>query len=339
MQYEYLRIYLNHNLLCPNCNHAFMVVETGFPSNGTNSPFSWSTKPPQQRNHSNGDHSYNSASRNSSIPGTGHGMYQQENTYEAYNNQSFQLNQYPKTTGSAAYGTQTLEKTNRKHEVNHIYSYFSSGNEFPSGRGRHSNMRQNINNVYASVDCNGDTVAATVGTTVTADAGQVNGINVNGISRERYRSAVSGRKSNVLREIFQLATRGLLIDKAKAAIHEKLQDVNISKSTHLTEKREAKEKRSMLKATSRLMVSSLIIQSRNGRYPTQKMLMWRFLQLMKTILNRSVYLCTLMSQIPISMILIKIAQKEFLAMIKCGLHMIVKMACLVYMQWCRKLFH
>jgi hypothetical protein len=44
-------------------------------------------------------------------------MYQQENIYEAYNNQSFQFNQYPKTTGFAAYGTQTLEKTKRKHEV------------------------------------------------------------------------------------------------------------------------------------------------------------------------------------------------------------------------------
>jgi hypothetical protein len=65
-----------------------MAVETGFPNNGTNSPFSWSTKLPQQ-NYSSGDHSYNSASRNSSIPGTGHGVYQQENTYETYNNQSF----------------------------------------------------------------------------------------------------------------------------------------------------------------------------------------------------------------------------------------------------------
>jgi hypothetical protein len=77
---------------------------------------------------------------------------------------------------------------------------------------------------------------------VTADAGQVNGINAIGISGERYRSAVSGRKSNVLREIFQLDTQGLLIDKAKAAIHEKLQDLSISKSTHLTEKREAGRK-------------------------------------------------------------------------------------------------
>ncbi|KAK3154181.1 hypothetical protein QOZ80_2BG0187280 [Eleusine coracana subsp. coracana] len=242
MQYEYLRIYLNHNLLCPNCHHAFMAIETGYPSNGTNSPFSWSTKSQQQKNHATAEHSYNSASRSSSIPGTGHGVYQQENTYEAYNNQSFQFSQYPKTTEAAAYGTQTSEKTKRKHEDNYIYSYFPSTNEYPSGRGRHSNRRRHISNDYASVDCNGDTLTATAGATVIADAGRINGINANGTSGERYRSAVSGRKANVLREIFQLDTRGLLIDKAKAAIREKLQGLNISTSNRFAEKREAERK-------------------------------------------------------------------------------------------------
>jgi hypothetical protein len=92
------------------------------------------------------------------------------------------------------------------------------------------------------MDCNGDTLAATVGTTVTADAVRVNGINANSVSGERYRSVVSGRKTNVLREIFQLDTRGLLIDKTKAAIREKLQDLNISKSTCFAEKGEAGRK-------------------------------------------------------------------------------------------------
>jgi hypothetical protein len=92
------------------------------------------------------------------------------------------------------------------------------------------------------MDCNGDTLAATVGTTVTADAVRVNGINANSVSGERYRSVVSGRKTNVLREIFQLDTRGLLIDKTKAAIREKLQDLNISKSTRFAEKGEAGRK-------------------------------------------------------------------------------------------------
>lgn len=33
MQYEYLRMYLNHNLLCPNCHEAYFAVEIDPPSN------------------------------------------------------------------------------------------------------------------------------------------------------------------------------------------------------------------------------------------------------------------------------------------------------------------
>ncbi|KAF0934752.1 hypothetical protein E2562_028341 [Oryza meyeriana var. granulata] len=244
MQYEYLRIYLNHNLLCPNCHHAFMAVETGYPCNGTSSSFSWSTKQ-QQQNHK---HSYSSVSRTSGVPGVGHGVYQQENTYESYNNQSFQWNQYSKTNssgGANAYSSTASEKSKRKHEESYIYNYSSSGNEFgqertTSGRGRFSKRRQNINNGYVSVDCNGDnkeTVAATAGTTVLPDVGRANGTLV-----EKFRSAVSGRRANVMREIFQLDTRGLLIDKAKAAIREKLQDLNISATRHIAAKGKVERK-------------------------------------------------------------------------------------------------
>ncbi|XP_006647272.1 uncharacterized protein LOC102709990 [Oryza brachyantha] len=244
MQYEYLRIYLNHNLLCPNCHHAFMAVETGYPCNGTSSSFSWSTKQ-QQQNHK---HSYSSASRTSGVQGTGHGIYQQENSYESYNSQSFQWNQYSKTNSSAGanvYTGTSSEKSKRKHEESYIYNYSSSGNEFgqertTSGRGRFSKRRQNINNGYVSVDCNGDnkeTVAATAGTTVLPDVGRVNGTSV-----EKFRSAVSGRRANVMREIFQLDTRSLLIGKAKAAIHDKLQDLNISATRHIAAKGKAERK-------------------------------------------------------------------------------------------------
>ncbi|KAL5212232.1 hypothetical protein ABZP36_023079 [Zizania latifolia] len=245
MQYEYLRIYLNHNLLCPNCHQAFMAVETGYPCNGTTSSFSWSTKQ-QQQNHK---HSNSSASRASGVTGKGHGVYQQENTYESYNNQSFQLNQYSKTTnavGANAYSrTQASEKAKRKHEDSYIYNYSSSGNEFghertTSGRGRFSKRRQSINNGYISVDCNGDnkeSVAATAGTTVLADVGRVNGTSV-----EKFRSAVSGRRANVMTEIFQLDTRGLLIEKTKAAIREKLLDLNISATRQIAAKGKAERK-------------------------------------------------------------------------------------------------
>ncbi|XP_061358267.1 uncharacterized protein LOC133302498 [Gastrolobium bilobum] len=49
--YEYLRIYLNHTLLCPNCNEAFVAVERGPPPNVFKSP-SWSSR----QQHQNSQH-------------------------------------------------------------------------------------------------------------------------------------------------------------------------------------------------------------------------------------------------------------------------------------------
>ncbi|XP_057450881.1 uncharacterized protein LOC130742799 [Lotus japonicus] len=40
--YEYLRVYLNHTLLCPNCNEAFVAVERGPPPN-VFKPSNWSS--------------------------------------------------------------------------------------------------------------------------------------------------------------------------------------------------------------------------------------------------------------------------------------------------------
>ena len=244
MQYEYLRIYLNHNLLCPNCHHAFLAVETGFPCNGSSSSFSWSTKQQPQQNHNSTKHSYGSTSRTSSIPGTGHGGYQQDNTYDSYNNQGFQWNQYSKTTPSAgtnAYSTQALEKQRRKHDESYSYNYSESGNTYvhektASRRGRFSKRRRHNYDAYTTVDYGGDnkeTVAAsTEPTAVFTDVGRVNGTSV-----ERFRSAVSGRRANILGEITQIDTRSLLLEKAKATVCEKLQELNITSSSRFAERR------------------------------------------------------------------------------------------------------
>ncbi|KAL5213792.1 hypothetical protein ABZP36_002944 [Zizania latifolia] len=242
MQYEYLRIYLNHNLLCPNCNHAFLAVETGFPCNGSSSSFSWSTKQQPQNNNST-KHSYGSTSKTSSIPGTGHGGYQQDGTYDSYNNQSFQWNQYSKTApaaGTNSYSTQALEKSRRKHDESYGYNYSASGNSYghekaTSRHGRFSKRRRHSNDGYTAVDFGGDNrveaVAASTETTAFTDVARVNGT-----SGEKLRSAVSGRRANVLRDISQIDTRSLLIEKAKAAIQEKLQEWNITSSSRLVER-------------------------------------------------------------------------------------------------------
>lgn len=57
--YEYLRIYLNHTLLCPNCNEAFVAAERGPPPN-VFKPSNWSSHQQQQNSrHRSGSNNSN----------------------------------------------------------------------------------------------------------------------------------------------------------------------------------------------------------------------------------------------------------------------------------------
>ncbi|OEL14035.1 hypothetical protein BAE44_0024947 [Dichanthelium oligosanthes] len=201
-----------------------------------------------QQSHNSTKHSYGSTSRTSSIPGTGNGGYQQDNTYDSYNNQSFQWNQYSKTAPAAdtnAYSTQASEKQRRKHDETYSYNYSASGNTYvpektASRRGRFSKRRRHNYDGYTAVDYGGDnkeTVAASAEPAVAfTDVGRVNGTSV-----ERFRSAVSGRRANILGEIAQIDTRGLLLEKAKASLREKLQELSIT-SSRFAEKRRSEGK-------------------------------------------------------------------------------------------------
>ncbi|XP_066344123.1 uncharacterized protein [Miscanthus floridulus] len=121
------------------------------------------------------------------------------------------------------------------------YNYSESGNTYvhektASRRGRFSKRRRHNYDAYTTVDYGGDnkeTVAAsTEPTAVFTDVGRVNGTSV-----ERFRSAVSGRRANILGEITQIDTRSLLLEKAKATVCEKLQELNITSSSRFAERR------------------------------------------------------------------------------------------------------
>ncbi|CAL9110657.1 unnamed protein product, partial [Musa textilis] len=128
MQYEYLRIYLNHNLLCPNCHQAFLAVEIGIPGNAANSSVPWSAKQHQHNSNHNYQlkNGYSSGFGTSTYPGTGAMEFQNGGTFDSYNHQNFQ---WSSLTGSAGTATtadspfqaahlvhKKLEKKRRKHE-------------------------------------------------------------------------------------------------------------------------------------------------------------------------------------------------------------------------------
>ncbi|XP_072950334.1 uncharacterized protein [Typha angustifolia] len=264
MQYEYLRVYLNHNLLCPNCHQAFLAVEIGFPSNGTNSSFSWSSKQHNQNvNHSSTKHhSYGSGSRTSSIPGTGHAGYQAEGNFDSYNNSNYQWGQYSKATGATctnACASQTAnvvhhtsEKRRRKHEAqtttfetnNHVPSYNASANPYgqerPTSRvGRPAKRnKRNINgDTYAGYG--GDDMekwAAGTGKAVGLETQRSNG------SEDNTKARVTA-KQNTFKEYSQVDMRNMLIEKAKMAIHKKLEEWNVAAAAGSADKEKLKQRR------------------------------------------------------------------------------------------------
>ncbi|QHO23598.1 hypothetical protein HN51_047284 [Arachis hypogaea] len=72
--YEYMRIYLNHTLLCPNCNKAFVAVERGLTPNVFKSP-NWSSRQQHQGSRhqsgsNNSNYQWSSQSRMAGFGGT-----------------------------------------------------------------------------------------------------------------------------------------------------------------------------------------------------------------------------------------------------------------------------
>ena len=122
MQYEYLRVYLNHNLLCPNCHEPFLAVETAPPpSNGSKSSAPWNFS--QQRQNSNNQKANKKTSNpgrsSAASPNVGAGGC---NAPDTYNQNNFQWGPFSRTGGgsttaqAATVVQQAYEKVKRERE-------------------------------------------------------------------------------------------------------------------------------------------------------------------------------------------------------------------------------
>ncbi|KAL6142668.1 hypothetical protein ACLB2K_060945 [Fragaria x ananassa] len=108
MQYEYIRVYLNHNLLCPNCHEAFFALEIDPPPTGaTKSSTSWNP------NHDKS--SFNTGrSRDTGAAAAGF--------TESYHQNNFQWGPFSKSSGAssatqaASVVQQAYEKAKRERE-------------------------------------------------------------------------------------------------------------------------------------------------------------------------------------------------------------------------------
>ncbi|KAK7270780.1 hypothetical protein RJT34_26192 [Clitoria ternatea] len=99
MQYEYLRVYLNLKLLCPNCHEAFYAVETAPPpACGIRPATSWNFSQNQQNlNRQLPNKSKSNAGKNNmALPNVGTGSYSKT---DSYNKTTFQWAPFSKTSG------------------------------------------------------------------------------------------------------------------------------------------------------------------------------------------------------------------------------------------------
>ncbi|XP_062112927.1 uncharacterized protein LOC133824076 [Humulus lupulus] len=122
MQYEYLRVYLNHNLLCPNCHEPFFAIETPPPpSNGSKSSAAWNFS--QQRhnpsNHKANKNASNSGKSSAASSNAGAGGL---NGSESHNQNNFQWGPFSRTGGASTAAQaatvvhQAYEKVKRDRE-------------------------------------------------------------------------------------------------------------------------------------------------------------------------------------------------------------------------------
>ncbi|KAK1259886.1 hypothetical protein QJS04_geneDACA015435 [Acorus gramineus] len=239
MQYEYLRVYLNHNLLCPNCHEPFLAVETGAPPASNSYP---------------SHHHHNSNHRNAS------------HRPDSYNSQNFQWGPFSRTAGAASTMASSAAAVQAASVVHHTYEKVRREREeaqaaarreealwrktqssrgvgpVPPKMGRPLKRRKSVDNGGSNGHVrNGvEQVGATKSFSAVSESEQVNGFSVdpNGIRITRHSSCSA-------RELSQFETRNMLMDKAKADIRKKLNEWSEAAASKLAGKEKEKGKNKM----------------------------------------------------------------------------------------------
>ncbi|KAF9619345.1 hypothetical protein IFM89_006532 [Coptis chinensis] len=260
MQYEYVRVYLNCNLLCPNCHEPFLAFETAAPpSNGSSSSAPWPSS--QQRQKSNQHTS------NKNIPSagfTGHDSFNQTNQWGPFSKTTGTGNATasPSTAAQAASVVQqAYEKVKREREVaqaaarrqvvrrktsgskraasNLSPGFFNAGSRSDL-KGERPNKRRSIQE-EARCHFGGnaqDRMATGNETGIPNSAGFKQG------SLDRDKASVPSvpNKPNSTRELSQFELRHMLAEKAKREIRKKLMEWSLSTTGKATQKEKRKEK-------------------------------------------------------------------------------------------------
>ncbi|XP_065869687.1 uncharacterized protein [Euphorbia lathyris] len=236
MQYEYLRVYLNHNLLCPNCHEPFLAVETAPPhSDGSKSSTTWNFS--QQRHDLNNHQAANknaSSSRVNNVkpPTSGSAGF---NGLDSFGQSNFQWAPFsragaPSSVAQAANVVQqAYEKVKREREEAQAATkreeVLKRKNNVPKRMaGTYSSgakKRRNMEDVSLS-NCGSNI------TNQTATGGKAINRDFSGIRRDKFETCrVNGiTRPSGNREVSQVGMQTILMEKAKTEIRHKISEWN-----------------------------------------------------------------------------------------------------------------
>ncbi|XP_044489560.1 uncharacterized protein LOC123213969 [Mangifera indica] len=237
MQYEYLRVYLNHNLLCPNCHEPFLAVETDPPSsNSSKTPWKF-TQQRQSANHqAGGKNTFNTAKTNAASPNVGVGGF---NSPDSNNHTKFQWGPFSGTGGpsSAAQAASVVQQAYEKVRRERGEAQASTKKEEALQRKQNASKRTSSAHPGQSTSAkrkrgmedlgasnNGGNVANQMG--MGMGNGGAGAANLSGTRQGNFQTVrVNGiTRPNNTKEVSQLDIQNLLVEMAKAEICKKLNE-------------------------------------------------------------------------------------------------------------------
>lgn len=222
MQYEYLRVYLNHTLLCPNCHEPFLAAEIPFPSNSVKSSVPWPTEQchqnPRRRHGDKSARGHREEGRRSSGS-------QRGSASNSHDGQDFQWAAASSGAAGAAPSFQTSEDVRREFEGE------AGGVKRAEGPQRKAHSRPAKRRSVDGDSGNGFMAdesqrkpAAWGGAAANASETEGGG---NGFAADPRRGRQASRRSAASgKEFLQVDIRSMLIQRAKLAVKMRLQEWN-----------------------------------------------------------------------------------------------------------------
>ncbi|CAL9197447.1 J protein JJJ2-like [Musa acuminata AAA Group] len=268
MQYEYLRVYLNHNLLCPNCHEPFLAKETKSSANGFSSSGPWSASQqcqPSSNRNSTRKNAPGLGRSNSTLPGMGSSGIQNGANLGSLNNQNFQWGPFSRTAGVASATASSAAAAQAANVVHQTYEKVRKEREEAQAAARreealhrkNSNLKRNASACGIINVGSNDTLPAkrargvgkdAASDSAAASAEQFGAFETNrtsGVNGDFCKFRTGVRHNNLGREFSHIDIRSMLIEMTKLAIHKKLEDWKSAATEKIDAKENVKKKQKL----------------------------------------------------------------------------------------------